>query len=90
MFPLRDPNAWPPLQTAAIMGLLRYGYTTEAKRLAEKYVLTCARNLETTGKLWEKYNALTGNIDVADEYKMPQMMGWTAGGFLHAAEVLES
>ncbi len=84
------PNAWPPIQTAAILGLLRHGYVTEAKRLAEKYVLTCARNLETTGKLWEKYNALTGRIDVADEYKMPQMMGWTAGGFLHAAEVLES
>lgn len=44
------PHCRPP----QIMGLLRYGYTTEAKRLAEKYVLTCARNLETTGKLWEK------------------------------------
>jgi len=84
------PNAWPPLQTAAILGLLRYGYTAEAKRLAEKFIRTCARNLASTGKLWEKYNALTGGIDVADEYKMPQMMGWTAGGFLHAAEVLES
>ncbi len=83
------PNAWPPLQTAAILGLLRYGYTAEAKRLAEKFVRTCARNLASTGKLWEKYNALTGGIDVADEYKMPQMMGWTAGGFLHAAEVLD-
>ena len=84
------PNAWPPLQTAAIMGLLRYGYTSDAKRLAEKFVLTCARNLAATGKLWEKYNALTGRIDVANEYDMPQMMGWTAGGFLHAAEVLEN
>lgn len=84
------PNAWPPLQTAAIMGLQRYGYEAEARRLAEKYVRTCARNLEHTGKLWEKYNALTGGIDVADEYKMPQLMGWTAGCFLHAAEVLES
>lgn len=83
------PNAWPPLQTAAITGLLRYGYTSDAKRLAEKYVLTCARNLASTGRLWEKYNALTGRIDVANEYEMPQMMGWTAGGFLHAAEVLE-
>lgn len=83
------PNAWPPQQTAAILGLLRYGYQAEARRLAEKYVLTCARNLETTGQLWEKYNALTGRIDVADEYKMPHMMGWTAGGCLHACEVLE-
>jgi alpha,alpha-trehalase len=83
------PNAWPPLQAAAIMGLRRYGYHAEARRLAEKYVRTCARNLAATGQLWEKYNALTGGIDVADEYKMPPMMGWTAGVFLLAAEVLE-
>ncbi|WP_438483030.1 trehalase family glycosidase [Oleiharenicola lentus] len=83
------PNAWPPLQAAAIIGLQRYGYHVDAKRLAEKYILTCARNLEATGQLWEKYNALTGGIDVADEYKMPPMMGWTAGTFLLAAEVLE-
>jgi len=84
------PNAWPPLQAAAILGLRRYGYYAEARRLAEKYVLTCARNLEVSGQLWEKYNALTGGIDVADEYKMPPMMGWTAGTFLLAAEVLEN
>jgi len=84
------PNAWPPLQAVAIMGLQRHGYHAAARRIAEKYVLTCARNLEATGQLWEKYNCLTGGIDVADEYKMPPMMGWTAGTFLLAAEVLES
>ncbi len=84
------PNAWPPLQAAAILGLRRYGYHAEARRLAGKYVLTCARNLAATGQLWEKYNALTGGIDVADEYKMPPMLGWTAGICLLAAEVLES
>lgn len=83
------PNAWPPLQAAAILGLRRHGYHAEARRLAEKYVLTCSRNLASSGQLWEKYNALTGGIDVADEYKMPPMMGWTAGVFLLAAEVLE-
>ena len=83
------PNAWPPLQAAAIMGLQRYGYQTEARRVAEKYLLTCVRNLTVSGQLWEKYNALTGGIDVADEYKMPPMMGWTAGTFLLAAEVVE-
>lgn len=84
------PNAWPPLQAAAIMGLQRYGYQSEAKRLAEKYVFTCARNLAISGQLWEKYNALTGGIDVVNEYKMPPMIGWTAGTFLLAAELLES
>jgi alpha,alpha-trehalase len=85
-----SPNGWPPQQTAAILGLLRYGFRAEAKRIAGKYILTCARNLEASGQLWEKYNVLTGGIDVADEYKMPPMMGWTAGGLLHACEVIEA
>lgn len=84
------PNAWPPLQCAAIMGLQRYGYHAEAHRLAEKYVHTCARNFAATGQLWEKYNGVTGGIDVADEYRMPPMLGWTAGIFLYAEEVLAS
>jgi len=82
------PNAWPPMQAVAIMGLARYGYHTEAQRLAQKYVDTCARNFATTGQLWEKYNGITGALDVADEYKMPPFLGWTAGVFLYAREVL--
>jgi alpha,alpha-trehalase len=35
--------------------------------------------------LWEKYNAVTGTTDVVNEYKMPPMMGWTAGVFVFAA-----
>lgn len=84
------PNAWPPMQAVAIMGLDRYGYHDDAKRLAEKYLGTCARNFKTTGQLWEKYNGITGALDVADEYKMPPFLGWTAGVFLYAREVLEA
>ena len=82
------PNAWPPMQAVAIMGLTRYGYHAEAKRLAEKYVGTCVRNFEITGQLWEKYNGITGALDVADEYKMPPFLGWTAGVFLYSCEIL--
>ena len=78
------------MQAVAIMGLTRYGYNKEAKRLAEKYTDTCVRNFETTGQLWEKYNGITGALDVADEYKMPPFLGWTAGVFLYAAEVLDA
>ncbi|MFA5204378.1 MAG: trehalase family glycosidase [Lentisphaeria bacterium] len=84
------PNAWPPLQFAAIAGLLRYGYQAEARRLAGKYVAAVVANFETTGHLWEKYNAITGGVDVSDEYLMPPMLGWTAGTFLYACEVLAS
>ena len=76
------------MQAVAIMGLDRYGYHDDAKRLAEKYIGTCARNFELTGQLWEKYNGITGALDVADEYKMPPFLCWTACVFLYAREVL--
>jgi alpha,alpha-trehalase len=81
------PNAWPPLQFAAIAGLLRYGFEEHARRLATKYIATVNQTFVHTGNLWEKYNAHTGGIDVANEYAMPAMLGWTAGTYLYACEV---
>jgi alpha,alpha-trehalase len=83
------PNAWPPLQFAAIEGLRRYGFQAEANRIAAKYVATVRRNFATTGNLWEKYNAVTGGVDVRNEYEMPAMLGWSAGVYLHALEILK-
>jgi len=83
------PNAWPPLQFGAMAGLLEVGQKTAARRLAGKYVATVARNFAATGLLWEKYNAETGGVDVAEEYESPPLMDWTAGTFLYACDVLE-
>ena len=33
---------------------------------------------ENTGKLWEKYNGITGDVSNED-YTAPSMMGWTSG-----------
>lgn len=82
------PNAWPPLQFAAVEGLRRYGFEEDARRLAEKYVRSVADTFTVTGNLWEKYNAVSGGIDVANEYPMPKMLGWTAGVFIYCCEVL--
>jgi alpha,alpha-trehalase len=82
------PNAWPPLQCLAIQALDRYGFKDDARRIAEKYVRTVIRNYDKTGDLWEKYNAVTGTIEVKDEYQMPRMMGWTAGVFVFVADYL--
>jgi neutral trehalase len=84
------PNAWPPMQWVGIQALDRYGYKQDARRIAGKYVQTVTRNFQKTGDLWEKYNAITGAIDVADEYQMPKMMGWTAGVFVRAVECLDA
>ncbi len=84
------PNAWPPLQYATVRALEAGGRTDDARRVANAHLETVARNLAGTGDLWEKYNAETGDIQVQNEYKMPAMMGWTAGVCAALAEVSPS
>lgn len=77
------PNGWPCLQYIAVVGLKKYGYLQDAKRIAVKYTALVENAYETTGHLWEKYNVVSGNTDVCSEnYGMPVMMGWTAGAYL--------
>jgi alpha,alpha-trehalase len=82
-----SPNMWPPLVWVAVSGLRQIGEEARGRTLARKYVETVVRNFETTGQLWEKYNALTGQLGGSEEYAMPPMLGWTAGVFLACCEV---
>lgn len=79
------PNGWAALNYLAIKGFDNYGCREDARRIAEKYVRSMAGIYKRTGNLWEKYNAVTGDIDVKDEYAMPgAFMGWTAGVYIYA------
>ncbi len=82
------PNGWACLQYITIIGLDNYGYKKEARRIAEKYVLLVEKSYMETANLWEKYNVVEGNVNVAGEYDMPAMMGWSAGTYLAALEYL--
>lgn len=89
------PNGWAPLQNVVYQGLLRYGFVDDAKRIAKKYINLVETNFEKTHNLWEKYNVVTGGINIAGEssggYKdMPPMMGWTAGVYLEAVHLIEN
>lgn len=61
------PNAWPCIQHIVLRGLARYGYVTEARRIAEKYISCVCRAFERTGDLWEKYNVLDGSHHTKEE-----------------------
>ena len=83
------PNAWASFNTLAVAGLDRYGYKAEARRIASKYVESVSAIFGRTQQLWEKFNAVTGDIDVKDEYAMPgDFMGWTAGAFIYCQDYL--
>ncbi len=84
------PNAWAPLQFIAVKAFDNYGYTFAAKRIAQKYVSSIDTIFQKTNNLWEKYNALDGTINVANEYDMPDMLGWTAGVYIVCTEYLNT
>ncbi len=82
------PHGWACLHYLVIKGLLRYGYTEDALRIAEKYTDTVAKEYASTHNLWEKYNVVTGNVSVTPEYDTPPMMGWSAGVYLYCDRLL--
>lgn len=77
------PNGWACLQYVVAKGLMNYGYHMDAQRIEEKYISLANGIFDETGNLWEKYNVVTGTIQVNNEYDMPAMMGWTAGVYLY-------
>ncbi len=83
------PHGWACQQYVVIQGLLRYGYTEDAKRIARKYTSVVEANFETTHNLWEKYNVVTGLVSETKEYETPPMMGWSAGVYLACLNILE-
>ena len=82
------PNVWAPLQFVTYKALMNYGYTEEARRVAEKYVALVEKNFAETGNLWEKYDGLTGKV-ACDEYEAPPMMGWTSGVYIYFCNELQ-
>ena len=83
------PNGWPPMQIITVGGLLRYGYTCEAKRIAEKFLLLIEKSFIKTGHLWEKYDVVRGSSNALEEYETPPMLGWTYGAYRYLSKVLE-
>lgn len=86
---------WPPFQSLTVMALDRYGYTTEARRIAAKYLDVVAKNyispvpekfigtedtfIRKSGNIYEKY-LKDGTINDR-EYKANTMFGWSAGTY---------
>lgn len=84
------PNGWACLQYIVVKGLANYGYIEDAARIAEKYVSLVEKIFEKTENFWEKYNVSDGTINVVNEYKMPTMLGWSAGVYIYAKDFLNN
>ncbi|MBP5466401.1 MAG: hypothetical protein J6Y43_02420 [Clostridia bacterium] len=83
------PLMWPAATCIVFKALKRLGLFDDAKRIAGKYINTVDNNFIKTGRLWEKYDAITGGIGQSFEYDTPEMMGWTAGVYVYFEEELK-
>lgn len=80
------PNTWPPTTFMAVFGLDRYGYRSDALRIAEKYLRLVVKSYRRTGTIWEKYDVVSGLKSEGEEYQTPEMLGWSAGTFICLSE----
>ena len=83
------PCMWPAATCIMYKALKRLGLCEDAERIAKKYMRAMDENFIKTGKLWEKYDAVTGGIGESAEYDTPEMMGWTAGVYVYLCEELK-
>jgi len=80
------PNGWPQQQWIVIRGLMNYGFRRDAERIAKKYLDLNKNILEKTGKLWEKYDVVKGNLGTTERYPTQSGFAWTNAVFLRLVD----
>lgn len=85
------PNGWAPLQWMAVGGLLRYGYTQEAREIMNRWISLNRKVYRDTGKMLEKYNVQdTTLLSGGGEYPTQDGFGWSNGVAVGFRELLRS
>ena len=85
------PFGWAPTNWLAVDGLARYGYTTDADRIARKFIASVRNGYLHDGTIREKYDMDTGSSDVnvTTGYKTNVIgFGWTNGVYLQMERLL--
>jgi len=85
------PNGWAPLQWMAVGGLLRYGYTEDAREIMTRWIALNRKVYRDTGKMLEKYDVQdTTLLSGGGEYPTQDGFGWSNGVALGFRELLRS
>lgn len=83
------PNIWAPLEYITIIGLIRYGFIDEAKRLMEKSVKAQSGIFRKYGTFVEKIDGTTGDRSGTFHYELQPGFGWTNGVFYRFIKILD-
>ena len=79
------PYGWAPLQMIGIAGLRRSGFTTEADRLARKFVSLVIQEFDAHGTIVEKYDVQRRTSDIAAGIRFGYSSNEVGFGWTNAA-----
>ena len=83
------PHIWPPVEYLTIVGLLRYGFVEDAKRIMQKSLKTQAKAFRKYGMFFEKINGETGDRAGDFHYENQGGFGWTNAVFFRYTKILD-
>ena len=84
------PYIWPPLEYLTVIGLLRYGFTTEAARVMKNAIDTQANIFKRYSTLYERINGETGDRAKSFHYHLQPGFGWTNAIFYRYVQILKA
>lgn len=84
------PNIWSPIEYQAVIGLLKYGYIKEAKRIMVNSVKAHAALYRKYNTFFEKINGETGEPSIGYHYSMQEGFGWTNAVFYRYIQILDA
>lgn len=84
------PNIWSPLEYLTVIGLLRYGYMDDAKRIMTNSVKTHAGLFRKYKTFFEKIDGETGEPSIGYKYAMQEGFGWTNAIFYRYIQILDA
>jgi neutral trehalase len=85
------PYGWAPIHLLAVEGLRRYGYNSDAERIARKFLATVLRNFQLDRTIREKYDVVARSqiTHIGAGYTQNVIgFGWTNGVFLDLLHTL--
>ena len=84
------PHIWSPLEYLTVIGLLRYGFIDDAKRIMHASIAAHAALFREYGTFFEKINAETGKPGVHFHYENQTGFGWTNAAFYRYIQILDA
>jgi len=83
------PNIWPPLEYLAVIGLLKYGFVEEAKKIIKRSLEAHANIFRKYKTFFERIDGLTGDKPKNSHYEVQSGFGWTNAVFLRYVYILD-